>query len=59
MVTKLGKWTLDTKKWQEENKLTSPEWVMFVQNRKNMIYAVAMLYFTLGMICATYIAAIN
>jgi len=59
MTTKLGKWTLNTRKWREENGLTTPEWDMFVQNRNRMSSVIALLYFTFGMICATYIAAIN
>lgn len=59
MTTKLGKWTLNSRKWREENGLTTPEWVMFVENRQYTSLIMNMAFFGLGIICATYITAIN
>ena len=59
MTTKLGKWTLNTRKWREENGLTTPEWEMYVKNIRCASLISDMLFFAVGIICATYIAAIN
>jgi len=59
MVTKLGKWTLNTRKWKEENGLTTPEWEMFVENERYTALISDLAFFGLGILCATYIAAIN
>lgn len=52
MVTKLGKFELDTKKWRTENGLTGPEWGMFVENRGNVLIEivvfVSICFFILG-----------
>ena len=34
MKSKLNKLTWNAKKWREENEYTTPEWEMYVENRK-------------------------
>lgn len=58
MVTKLGKWTLNTRKWREENGLTTPEWEMYVINRKMTAVLVGTLNFVLGVISTLYFLSI-
>ncbi|NOR84544.1 hypothetical protein GQ473_00355 [archaeon] len=55
MVTKLGKFELNTKKWRIENGLTGSEWKIFVENRGNILVVVVVLvsiaFFILGYTC--------
>lgn len=42
MKSKLSPWTLNAKKWREENGYITPEWEMYAMNRSN---AAMYLYF--------------
>lgn len=55
MKTELSKWSLNAKKWREENGCTSQKWKMYTENRKNiMLVMVTISYFTgvgIGILC--------
>ena len=49
MKSKLSPWTLNAKKWREENGYTTPEWEMYVQNRANVLVFTALYGLLIGM----------
>lgn len=55
MKTKLSPWTMNTKKWREENGCTTPEWKMYIENRKHTgIMIMTIVYLTgifVGLLC--------
>ncbi|MCK5138222.1 MAG: hypothetical protein KAQ85_00130 [Thermodesulfovibrionia bacterium] len=50
MKTKLGPWTVNAKKWREENGYTTPEWMMYVENRNVSSVVLATITCILGVV---------
>lgn len=48
MKTKLSQWELDAKKWREENGYITPEWMIYVKNRSNILITACVMSFIYG-----------
>lgn len=59
MVPKLSIWTLNAKKWRQENGLTTPEWQQCTNNMHMRFVFVLLIGIILGVFLSIFVLVAN